>query len=361
MNAGTRVVLATPPDERVTVATVATSAAGAKSMPSVEGRRPRLGFLGVGWIGRNRMEALGASGLAEVAGIFDPTPEMRQAALAAAPGATAVESLDQLLELSLDGLVIATPSALHATQTLIALEAGIPVFCQKPLGRTLQEVSTVVEAARRADLLLSVDFSYRFATAFRHLRELVKSGEIGEVYAANLVFHNAYGPDKGWCYDPSLAGGGCVMDLGVHLVDMALWVLGFPTVDQVSSRLFSTGRPLDGGVEDYATARLDLAGGATVDIACSWKLPVGQDAIISATFYGTQGGVEARNVAGSFYDFIAERYRGTSKSVLAEPPDAWTGRAAVDWARRLSLGERFDPASTQLLRVAQVLDRVYGR
>src|SRR5690606_37873476 len=101
--------------------------------------------------------------------------------------------------------------------------------------------------------------------------------------------------------------------------------------------------------------------GATVNIACSWKLPAGQDAVISATFYGPDGGVSARNVDGSFYDFIAERFFGTSRTLLSEPPDEWGGRAAVEWARRLSLGEGFDPHSTQFLRVAEVLDAVYGR
>jgi predicted dehydrogenase len=63
----------------------------------------------------------------------------------------------------------------------------------------------------------------------------MRSGELGRVFAVDLVFHNAYGPDKPWFYDPELAGGGCVMDLGVHLVDLALWSLDFPGVTAVTS------------------------------------------------------------------------------------------------------------------------------
>ncbi len=331
--------------------------------PLVELPKPRLGFLGVGWIGRHRMEALAAGGFARITAIVDPEPEMRRLALAAAPGAAEVSSLDDLLGLSLDGVVIATPSALHANQAISALEAGLPVFCQKPLGRTADEVAAVVEAARRADRLLAVDFSYRYASAFARLRETVTSGSIGEVFAANLVFHNAYGPDKAWCNDPALAGGGCMMDLGVHLVDMALWVLGFPEVDRVSSRLFAAGRPVTEPdiIEDFATARLDMTGGGTVDIACSWRLPVGRDAVISATFFGTRGGVSASNVNGSFYDFITERFDGADRALLAEPPDAWGGRAVVDWARRVAAGDRFDASTFEVVRVAQVLDLVYRR
>ena len=193
---------------------------------------------------------------------------------------------------------------------------------------------------------------------------LVQSGELGRVYAVDLVFHNAYGPDKAWFYDPALAGGGCVMDLGVHLVDLALWVLGFPAVSDLSARLFAGGEPLGGRndrVEDYAVATLTLETGAAVQLACSWRLQAGCDAVISAAFYGTDGGARLGNVDGSFYDFTAERFRGTARETLTTPPDAWGGRAAADWASRLAAGARFDPAAERLVDVARVLDRIYGR
>jgi predicted dehydrogenase len=178
------------------------------------------------------------------------------------------------------------------------------------------------------------------------------------------VFHNAYGPDKPWFYDPALSGGGCVMDLGVHLVDLALWALDFPAVADVSAKLHAGGAPLAGRtdrVEDYAVATVGLETGTAVQLACSWRLQAGCDAIISAAFYGTQGGAALRNVNGSFYDFTAERYRGTAREALSTPPDAWGGRAAADWAARLAAGERFDPVSERLVDVARVLDRIYGR
>ena len=164
------------------------------------------------------------------------------------------------------------------------------VFCQKPLGRSVEEVSSVVEAARRADRLLGLDLSYRHTTGARALTDVIRSGELGQIFAVELAFHNAYGPDKPWFYDRALSGGGCVIDLGVHLVDLALWLLDFPVVETVSSRLYASGQPLSPGsaeVEDYAVARLDLAGGTTARIACSWHLHAGQEAVIEARFYGT--------------------------------------------------------------------------
>jgi len=326
-------------------------------------RRPRLGFVGVGWIGRHRLEAVRDAGGAAIAAIADPARERREAALALAPDAAACEHLGQLLELPLDGVVIATPSALHAEQCRAALARGMAVFCQKPLARSEAETRGVVDAARAADRLLGVDLSYRHTAAMKRIRELAWGGELGRLYAIDLVFHNAYGPDAPWFYDRAAAGGGCVMDLGVHLVDLALWLLGFPEVTAATSRLYAGGEPLgpdDPRVEDFATAQLELAGGAVVRLACSWRAAMGRDAVIEAAVIGSAGGAAMRNVRGSFYDFAAERYAGTRAEPLAEPPDAWGGRAVLEWVRGLAAGGRFDPAAEELVAVARALDRVYG-
>jgi predicted dehydrogenase len=259
-----------------------------------------------------------------------------------------VEASQDLDELDLDGVVIATPSALHAAQAIAALERGRAVFCQKPLARTAAEARDVVAAARDADRLLGVDLSYRHVRAFAAAREIVRSGALGEIVAAELVFHNAYGPDKPWFRDPTLAGGGCLIDLGTHLVDFALWTLGPLEVDDVRT----VGEP----VEHFASARL---GSAT--IACSWNLHAGADAVIAARVYGELGGVEVANVGGSFFDFRCDRLQGTWRETLVEGADDWMGRAAVAWAERLAHGERFDAAAgDELIRVHEILDELYG-
>ena len=285
-----------------------------------------------------------------------------------APGARLLSTRSTaMLALGLDGVVIATPSALHAEQSIPALEAGVAVFCQKPLGRNAGEARAVVDggargrpAARRSTSPIA---SPRACGASR---ELVRGGRArAACFAADLVFHNAYGPDKPWFYDRALSGGGCVIDLGVHLVDLALWALGLPGGGGASapllarrrSRCHATARQ----VEDYAVATLRRSpDGTIVRLACSWRLHAGREAVIGAAFYGTEGGAALRNVGGSFYDFTAEQYRGTRSEPLAMPPDDWGGRAAADWAMRLGRGERFDPAAERLVTVADMLDRIYA-
>jgi predicted dehydrogenase len=336
-----------------------------KSKPqSKSARLPRLGFLGAGWIGRNRMECIAKTGMAEIASVCDSAPECVAKVLETHPEIKVSSCFNELLELDLDGIVIATPSAMHATQSIQALEKGFAVFCQKPLGRNVAEVGSIIGAAQKANRLLAIDQSYRYTDGMRTVQQEIASGSIGEVYCCDMTFHNGYGPDKPWFYDPNLSGGGCVMDLGVHMVDLALWTLGFPSIRKVTSSLFASGKPLEKSwnqVEDYGVATIELSSRTVVRLACSWNLSVGCNAIISAMFYGSKGGLGFQNLNGSFYDFITERFSGTARTRLSSPPDEWGGRAAVDWATRLRQNPSFDSEVAHAIEVAAVLDAIYGK
>jgi predicted dehydrogenase len=324
---------------------------------------PRIGFLGVGWIGRSRMLSLAQGGVAEVVGAADADSGARTAAADALDGLVVVDDLDALLALGLDGVVIATPSALHAAQATAALQRGVAVYCQKPLARTRAETAAVLTAAGAADRLLAVDLCYRHTDAARALHELVAVGELGEIYAVDVTFHNAYGPDKPWFTQRTLAGGGCLIDLGSHLIDLALWLTGSADATVTAAALRRRGGPVSGAseeVEDYAVAQLELPGGATARLACSWFLPAGRDCVFECTLYGTAGGASMRNRGGSFYDFTTERFSGTTRRPVSAPGEDWGARGIRHWTQRLAGGERFDPAgATELATLAGVLDRIY--
>lgn len=325
--------------------------------------KPRLGFVGVGWIGRHRMAAILAEDAVVADAIFDPSDANLIEALGLAPDARRCASFEEVLARDLDGIVVATPSALHADQAVAALARGAAVFCQKPLGRNLAEVRRVTEAARRAGKLLAVDFSYRETAAVTAIRDVLAAGRIGRPFAIDLVFHNAYGPDKPWFYERAQAGGGCLMDLGIHLIDLALTLTGARTVRDVSAHLFEGGAPLTAGsnrVEDYAAAQFALDDNAVVRLACSWRLHAGQDADIRVEIYGTKGGVALRNHGGSFYDFGVDLFDGTSRQVLVTPPDDWGGRAAQAWARRLAEGCGYDPRVEDVCAATAVMDAIYA-
>lgn len=329
-------------------------------------RKPRLGFVGLGWIGRNRLESVAQTGMAEICGLQDMADSAATEASQLAPGAVVCSSFAELLEHDIDGLVIATPNRFHAEQAVAALERGIAVFCQKPLGRNARETRRIVEAAKVADCLLAVDLSYRGIPAMQMVSGLVQSGALGKVFAVDARFHNAYGPDKPWFYDFSLSGGGCLLDLGVHLIDLALEPLGFPAVTRVAGTLFSGGRALPQAseqVEDYCVATIQTADHVVTNLSSSWNLHAGHDADISLTFYGTEGGASVHNVAGSFYEFVGERFHRTETEILPQPADSqwqWGSLAISEWVSKLATENKFDPHIARVITVAEIIDRIYG-
>ncbi len=335
------------------------------------------------------MRALAEAGEAEIVAFTDPDAACVAQARALAPRAAVCDDIDTLLECELDGLVIATPNALHKGQAIAALQAGVAVFCQKPLALTAAQTRAVIACAREHDRLLGVDLSYRYLHGAQRIKQLINEGALGEIYALRLAFHNAFGPDKPWFYQRELSGGGCILDLGVHLIDLALWMFDYPAIERIAGRCYAGGQLLAAGdgrtsgsptrgspisdrqiddrqiddlpVEDYASLQLVLASGATVDIGCSWHLPLGRAAAIQAAFYGTRGGAGIDNVAGSFFDFRSARYDGCTSEVLYEPGQegAWQTRAIRRWARQLAAGGRFTREAQGAVAVAEAIDAVY--
>lgn len=325
--------------------------------------KSNLAFIGTGWIGYNRMKALIDEGICNAVAIFEPDLKNAGKAFRLAPEATLFRDFNDLLDSNPEGIVIASPNALHATQAIAALHRGIPVFCQKPLGRTADETAGVISEAYIANRLLGVDMSYRYTSGMQAIYNGYRD-KIENIYAIDLVFNNAYGPDKAWFYNQSISGGGCLLDLGVHLIDLALWMLGFPDIRSVSSAIFSKGRLVEHNenvVEDYVSSQIVTETGVIIRLACSWNLPAGQDAEIRASFYGTAASALFYNINGSFYDFEAAICHGTSREIISKPPDDWGGRALIEWTRKLQKDRHFNKNTFNYYNTAEVIDRIYRR
>lgn len=324
--------------------------------------KPRLGFAGLGWIGGQRMKVLAASGSADVAALCEPDGNRLFDACTVLDHPPAVcGRFEQLLEQPLDGIVIATPNALHESMTAAALERGLAVFIQKPLALSRAGTERLVELARRKNLLLGVDWSYRWLAGMPELKHRLEAGEIGAVTAAELCFHNAYGPDAAWYYRIEHSGGGCLLDLGCHLLDLCHWLLGARDANDVRARCFRNGgrlRPPVTEPEDFVMADVDYASGQHVHLSCSWRASVGRGVIIGCRIFGTEGGAELRNVNGSFYDFEILLNRGAESELLGAPPDPWSGRALLDWAGRLRDGAGSGDDLDALATTAGVIDKI---
>jgi predicted dehydrogenase len=325
-------------------------------------RPVRLGFLGLGWIGRKRLDAIAAQERIEIAALADSDGARLGSAAALHPRAHAGADLEALLACDLDGVVIATPNAAHADQAIACLSRGLPVFCQKPLAMNGCATRDVIAAAQAADCLLAVDFCYRHVHGMSELRRRIAAGELGEILSVDLTFHNAYGPDKAWAWDRAQSGGGALLDLGVHLIDLALWLQASPAMTLVSSRLFAQGRPLASStpIEDMAYAELRQENGGIVRLACSWNAHAGRDAVIGLEVLGSRGGAAWRNVNGSFYDFTVDLFHGRESERLGRPPDDWGARALNAWIERLRVDGRFDQEAALYVRSARLIDEIYA-
>lgn len=327
--------------------------------------KPRLGFAGLGWIGAQRLKVLAEAELANVVAVCDPQQQAIDKACEPLLRKPAVcESFDALVAQPLDGVVIATPNVLHEPQAIAAMKKGLAVFSQKPLALTRGGTDRLLALAREKNLPLGVDWSYRYLAGVPELKQHILSGELGTITAAELCFHNAYGPDASWYYELDRAGGGCLLDLGCHLLDLCHWLVGASMPEEVRAHCFRNGKrlyPPVGEPEDFVMAEIDYASGQHVHLSCSWRASVGRGAIIGCRIFGTGGGAEIRNVNGSFYDFEVAVNHGAESTLLGAPPDAWPGRALIDWTNRLGAGDGCDAETAHVATTAEVIDRIYNR
>lgn len=325
--------------------------------------KSEIAFIGTGWIGLDRMKALLEEDICYPVAIFEPDINNAKKAYSIAPDATLYRDLDDLFESEPDGIVIASPTALHSTQCIRALQWGSAVFCQKPLGRSAEETRKVISAAFVANRLLGVDMPYRFTDGIQKIRHQHRQ-ELGHIYAVDLVFNTAYGPDKPWSYNPKLSGGGCLLDLGTHMIDLALWILDYPEITRVSSSLIAKGRVIESDqdiVEDYVTAQMETDAGTSIRLVCSWNLSAGKDADIQASFYGTDASALFYNLNGSGYDFEAAICHGSNREIISSPADNWSGKALISWARELQESREFRKSAFLYYNTAELIDRIYGR
>lgn len=267
----------------------------------------RAGVIGGGAISRHgHIPALLSAGV-ELAAVCDPAPG-RAVEVAREFGISqAVESHEDVLAMDdLDLVVIGVPNVLHAPIAIAALETGKHVLCEKPMATTSADAERMIEAARNAGKLLSVNQHMRFHPTAKAMREAVASGKLGDVYLTDVRWMRSAGiPGYGsWFTRKDLAGAGALFDIGVHMLDLGLWVLGFPKVERVVGRvsgfLGAQGLGLGGwgtdrgdarfDVDDTAVATLSLEGGGTFRMHVAWAAFASEDERV--TFLGTKGGAD---------------------------------------------------------------------
>jgi predicted dehydrogenase len=273
-----------------------------------------VGVIGLGWAGQQHLAAYHARPDTEIVALagLEDRPRAKLAAKYAIHHAVA--AWEDLLEVEgMDAVSVCVPTFLHAPIAIAALERGMHVLSEKPIALNGPEADRMVQAARRADRVLDVAFNHRQRGDIQKLKALIDEGRLGRPYYAKAWWLRRTGiPTMGsWFTRAELAGGGPLVDIGVHVLDYSLFLLGNPEVVAVSASTYDLlatagfgGSPTsnktgaaDGDaphfdVEDLASVFMRLADGATLFVEASWAAHRRDGDEFGITLYGTDAGAE---------------------------------------------------------------------
>lgn len=281
----------------------------------VEGQsseRLRVGIVGLGWAGETHLKS------------YQQLPNVQVVALAGLEEdrlASLGETYDVphrypdyqelVMRDDLDAVSVCTPNYLHAPAAIAALDHGKHVLCEKPLACSGAEAEEIVRAALKAQRILKVVFNHRHRGDVQVLKRYIEDEGLGRIYHAEVSWMRRSGiPGLGsWFTKKEMAGGGPLIDLGVHVLDLGLYLLDEPQVVTVSAATYAELGPRGRGgrqyddkmgagagydVEDLATAFIRLAGGATLLLEASWAVYGSAGDDFGVTLYGADGGAEIK-------------------------------------------------------------------
>ena len=202
-----------------------------------------------------------------------------------------------------DVVSVCSPNRFHYEHVMQALAAGCHVMCEKPPAMTPQEADDMRRAAHRAGKVLAYDFHHRFALDSQLLRQRMENGELGDVYVTNARALRRCGvPGWGVFTNKALQGGGPLIDIGIHMLDAALFVLGFPRVKRVTAHAYQKlGNRKNSGqfgywdpsaytVEDAVFATLEFANGGILRLETSFALNITPQSVMNVEFCGDKAG-----------------------------------------------------------------------
>jgi predicted dehydrogenase len=336
-----------------------------------DARRLRVGVIGLG-IGSKHIEGWQQHPNVDVVAIADPDLERldrvgEQYGIAARyPGAEALLAAERL-----DAVSVCTPNKFHKDLTLAAFEAGCHVLCEKPMALNAAEGRAMLAAAKHAGKRLMINFSYRFSAQSRALKAQVDAGLFGDFYFGRTVWHRRRGMPGfgGWFGSKDLAGGGPLIDLGVHRLDLALWLMGYPkptwvmgnTYDPIARELASSsGKTFD--VEDLAAALIRFDNGATLALEASWAANIQEAELMETRLLGSKAGLLQKNL-NEGYTFDAHIFTekdGAQFNMHLQPPATQARSAMHDYAEAI-LSERAHSATGEEgLIVMEILDAIYA-
>jgi predicted dehydrogenase len=192
---------------------------------------------------------------------------------------------DMIEKSDAEAVIIATPTSTHSEIAIDCLNSGKHVLVEKPLARTYQEAKKIVDAAKKNKKKLMVGMNLRYRPDTMLLRSFINSNEIGEPFYVKCGWIRKQSSSEKWFTKKEESGGGVIIDLGIHIMDLALWLLNYPEIYSVSTRNFFHNTK---HVEDTSISQIKCNNSAIINLEVSWSLPVEKDHFF-LDVYGTKG------------------------------------------------------------------------
>ena len=273
----------------------------------------RVAMIGCGGIAVGKhLPSLSKLDQVEVIGFYDISLHQAQQAAEkfGAPGAKVYNSYRELLDdTSIDVVHVCTPNDSHAEISIAALDSGKHVMCEKPMAKTAADARRMVEAAKRSGKKLTIGYNNRFRADSQYLKQVIQDGDLGDLYYAKAHAVRRRGvPTWGVFLDEEKQGGGPLIDIGTHALDLTLWlmdnyeprvVLGtaYHRLSQKENAANSWGAwdPKQFKVEDSAFAMIVMKNGATIVLESSWALNTLDAKEAKCTLCGTEGGADMQD------------------------------------------------------------------
>ncbi len=268
-----------------------------------------VGVIGAGSISAIHLRSYAANPHVELVAIHDLKLARAQERAERFGVARAYATCEELLaDPAVDAVSICTWNDSHAALAIAALEAGKNVLLEKPLAKTVAEAEAIAAAVERTGKLLQVGFVRRFSANAKLLRQFIDAGDLGEIYYAKASNIRRIGNPGGWFADLQRAGGGPLLDIGVHVLDLCWYMMGSPRAVTVSGNTYrrlgnranitnldrykvSDYDPDKSDVEDLANALIRFENGASLYLETSYSLHAPKDELVVAV-YGEKGGAE---------------------------------------------------------------------
>jgi predicted dehydrogenase len=267
-----------------------------------------VGIVGLGWPGKRHAEGVQQSGLGHLYAACDLNEERRIKFAAKYSPEKVYSSYEEMLaDSKLDAVVVSLPNALHFPGTLKALQARKHVLCEKPPTLNAEQMRQLHAEAEQRGLIYFFGRQMRFSGAMQAARKAVGERRLGEIYFAKTMWVRSRGTPggiDGWFTDRSRAGGGALIDLGVHAIDAAWYLMGNPKPRTVSAQTYQKFPQLVKtpvfDVEDSAYGMIRFENGASVLFEVSWAgnltddIPLGKNGereLFSTTVFGPKGSI----------------------------------------------------------------------